>query len=224
VVHDKFLTILRCSAARTAHTVHGVTEEREQISELAYHLVRAGFLDRNDAISEIIEIVDAPDWLTDFTAEAVDAALAAHHHDEMRWGLTDNDRLARAGMALEANGIVFRENFTCCQTCGFGEIADEIDETMVLGSNVRGFSFFHWQDTEGAVNGHGLCLSYGAAGDFSNSSYEAAALAVAHEITEALAREGLNASWSGDLARRISFDMIWQRRRFTAPPMAELDA
>jgi hypothetical protein len=224
VVHNKILRSLRCNPAVPAHTVHPVTEEREQISELAYHLVRSGFLDRNDAISEIIEIVDAPDWLTAFTAEAVDAALAAHHNDEMRWGLTDNDRLARAGMALEANGIVFRENFTCCQTCGFGEIADEIDETIELGANVRGFSFFHWQDTEGAVNGHGLCLSYGAVGDYANGGYEAAALAIAHEITESLAREGLNASWSGDLARRISFDIIWQRRRFTAPPMAELDA
>jgi hypothetical protein len=201
-----------------------VTEEREQISELAYHLVRAGFLDREGAIAEIVEIVDADPAMQIFAIEAVDAALAAHHADENHWSLTDNDRLARTGLALEANGIVFRENFTCCQTCGFGEIGDQIDEAAELGAHVRGFSFFHWQDTESAVNGHGLCLSFGAVGDYDFGGYEEAALAIAREITEALVREGLNATWPEDLSRRISFDMRWQRRRFTAPPMVELDA
>jgi hypothetical protein len=197
--------------------------EREQITELAYHLVRSGYLDRDDTVSEIIEIVDADDPESiAFAGEAVDAAFQAHAADEHRWELTDNDRISRAALALEANGVVFRENFTCCQTCGFGEIGDEIRGAAELGSNVRGFAFFHWQDTESAVNGHGLCLSYGAVGDHDgDDAYNAASLEVGHEVADALTREGLAVTWSGALTRRISLSVRWRRRRFTAPPLVD---
>jgi hypothetical protein len=140
------------------------------------------------------------------------------------WDITDNDRLARAAMSLEANGIVFRENFTCCQTCGFTEIGEEVRATQALGSPIRGFVFFHWQDTESAVTGHGLHLSFGAIGSFDEATYETAACAVAHEVTDSIVREGLSASWGGSLTSRIAVEFTWQRRRFTAPPLVELDA
>jgi hypothetical protein len=199
--------------------------ELEQITELAYHLVRAGYLDRDDTVSEIIEIVDADDAASiAFTGDAVDAAFEAQAADESRWELTDNDRISRAALALEANGIVFRENFTCCQTCGFGEIGDEIRRAAQLGSNVRGFTFFHWQDTESAVNGQGLCLSFGAVGELSEVDYPAAALAIGREVTDALLREGLEVRWPEALTRRIALTVRWRRRRFTAPPLVDVTA
>lgn len=196
-----------------------MTADREQLSELAYHLVRAGYGDRDDAVAEVIEILDVAGPDLAFAGEAVDTALEAVRDEENHWELTDNDRLARAVIALEVNGIVVRENFTCCQTCGFGEIGDEVAATEELGVMVRGFAFFHWQDTERAMSGQGLCLSYGAMVTADQAAYERAALAIGHEVVESLEREGLVVSWPGDLDRRIEVDMMWRRRRFTAPPL-----
>lgn len=50
-----------------------------------------------------------------------------------------------------------RQNFTCCQTCGLAEIDDEIEVVRAEGRPVRGYAFFHQQDTAGAVEGGSLC-------------------------------------------------------------------
>ena len=56
---------------------------------------------------------------------------AAYHHEAAGWpALTDHDRLEQAFAALETQGVVCRQNFTCCGTCGVAEIGDdrEIEE------------------------------------------------------------------------------------------------
>ncbi len=53
---------------------------------------------------------------------ALRAALADHRAAEQAWSdSTDCDRLDAAFDALEAEGIVARQNFTCCGTCGASE-------------------------------------------------------------------------------------------------------
>jgi hypothetical protein len=45
-------------------------------------------------------------------------------------------------MELEEEGIVAREHFTCCGSCGASQIHDEAD------SNHFGYVFYHVQETE----------------------------------------------------------------------------
>jgi hypothetical protein len=192
-----------------------------EIVELADRIVRAGFATRDEAVGEIIEVIghgDPTPELTQCSADAVDRALVAHDHDERMWGTTDNDRLGHAALALEANGILFRQNFACCQNCGFAAVAGEVVKAASLGQTVRGLVFFHWNDTERAVDGHGLGLSYTAVGDIEPDAYPAAALSIASELVDALRDEGLTPKWSGKLNQRVKVPMRWQRRRFTAPP------
>jgi hypothetical protein len=184
-------------------------ELEQQIRDTAVERVAAGFEAEAEIVEGIIErFADEAeeDEVRPLATRATAEALAAHLAAQAQWRApTDNDRLDRAFAALEATGIVARQNFTCCQTCGHGEIFDEFG-----GRRVRGYVFYHMQDTEAAVAGLGLSLAYGAA------SKEEDPVAIGHAIVDALRRERLSVEWDGSLERRISVAMEWRRRRDVA--------
>jgi hypothetical protein len=138
-----------------------------------------------------------------------DAALAAHLAEQATWSeTTDCDRLDAAFGALDDAGIVARQHFTCCGNCGATEIHGEMDQARKDGQQVRGYAFFHLQDTEFAVRGESLFLSFGSVdGDAE------AAVAIGHEIVDALKVEGLHPAWNGRQSNRIGLPLVWQRRR-----------
>lgn len=136
-------------------------------------------------------------------------AVAAHHAEQAAWPeVTDCDRLDAAFATLEASGIVARQHFSCCGTCGATQIIDEMDRVAKDGKPVRGYTFFHVQDTEHAVEGDGLYLSYGSA-----DQDKQAAVAIGHEVVAALRQHGLQPNWNGRHANRIGLPIVWQRRR-----------
>jgi hypothetical protein len=136
-------------------------------------------------------------------------SLAKHMADQATWpAVTDCDRLDKAFAELEQNGIVARQNFSDCGTCGVAEIDDEIDATRKKGREVRGYVFYHMQDTESAAEGHGLYLNYGAVDDG-----EKAALKIAADTVESLKQQGLETNWNGSIRQRIGVKLDWKRRR-----------
>jgi hypothetical protein len=175
--------------------------------------IRSGFDTLEEAIESALEIIteghELPDG--DELAEQV-RAMAVSEVERLRaeqatWpATTDNDRLERAFAALEAGGIVARENFTCCQSCGHAEIGDELDAARERGTAVRGYAFFHQQDTERAVEGGGILLAYGAVVEDVDSA------AIGREIAEALRATGLTVNWSGEVSKRIGVPMEWRKR------------
>jgi hypothetical protein len=139
--------------------------------------------------------------------------FAAQALAEQAWPVpTDCDRLDRAFAALERSGVVARQHFACCQTCGHAEIGDEVDSSA---GPVHGYAFFHKQDTEHAAEGHGLCVAYGPVvpRGTSKAEFDLAAMDVGREIVAALEREGLSPFWSGEIGRRIELPLTWRRRR-----------
>lgn len=122
---------------------------------------------------------------------------------------TDNDRLAAAFSALEAGGILARENWTCCQTCGHGEMDDEMQKYIEeKGHKPLGYTFFHQQATEAAAEGLGFYLAYGA-----EAPTNEAAVQVGHQVVSTLQQHGIRAEWDGDLRRGILIrDFEWKRR------------
>jgi len=136
--------------------------------------------------------------------EAVRDQLA----DQATWcPVTDCDRLDRAFAVLEATGIVCRQHFSCCGTCAATEIWQEISREEEKGRSIRGCAHYHEQDTEAAVSGHGVYLSYGAVEEGEDPS-----VAIGHEIVAALEREGLKVTWDGRLSQRIGVSLEWKRR------------
>ncbi|QGP79676.1 DUF6891 domain-containing protein [Sphingobium sp. CAP-1] len=184
----------------------------EALRDLVRRDVAGGFYD-DDAIltnaNEVFEEELPRPLLRVEASAALRAALADHRSAEQGWSdITDCDRLDAAFALLEAEGVIARQNFTCCGTCGASEIWDEIEAAQAEGAAVQGYAFFHMQDTESAVEGHGLYLNYGAC-----EEGEAAAIAVGHRIVAALEAQGLTTDWDGRLERRIAVALEWKKRR-----------
>lgn len=183
---------------------------------LADHIrlqVKVGYDSRDEIIesSEGIfedEVEDRQE-LRRLAVRLTDSALAAHYVEQRTWVYeTDCDKLDEAFAELDRNGIVARQNFTCCQTCGHTEIGYELGKAAVH-RRVRGYVFFHQQDSEHAVSEDNLYLAYGSV----NGDDEEAVL-IAREVVVVLKKHGFTIEWNGVIQQRIRIrDIRWQRRR-----------
>jgi uncharacterized protein DUF6891 len=135
--------------------------------------------------------------------------LAAHHAEEVTWdGPTDCDRLDEAFAAFNRQGIVARQDFSCCNNCGFAEIWDEIEKEE-QDHPVDGYVFYHLQCTERAIETGQLLIAYGTV-----EEDEGLLVGVAKKVVAELRRVGLNASWGGTGGHPIVVDgVVWRRRR-----------
>jgi hypothetical protein len=174
--------------------------------------VAAGFLSDDEIREQAVEIhadYQSPDTLLPYARRFVEEAAAAHLIEQAGWeDVTDCDRLAEAFADLEAQGIVSRQNFSCCGTCGADEIEDEMQAARSQGRKVRGYTFFHMQDTEHAAAGTGLYLSFG-----SSSGKLLSETLTGFKVSRTIRRHGLKTKWNGSLFTRILVEMDWQRRR-----------
>jgi len=188
-------------------------EDFDDLHDFIRVQVAAGYAPLDEIVEEAVSMfaddtLDPPALRAAARAVA-EQALAAHVTDQSTWAeVTDCDRLDAAFAELDGAGIVARQHFSCCGTCGAHEIRDEMDQAEKAGRVLRGFTFFHVQDTEHAVGGDGLYLSYGAA-----EQEQSASVAIGHEVVAALDRHGLAPAWNGKIAHRIALPVRWQRRR-----------
>jgi hypothetical protein len=152
-------------------------------------------LGRDDLLTEIKRIVGE--------------SLDAHRKEQGRWNSsTDCDRLDKAFASLNQQGIVARQNFSCCNNCGFTEIWEEVEheEERQL---VEGYVFYHLQCAERAVETGQLLLAYGCI-----EEDELVLNRVANTIVAELREAGLDARWQGTVGHPIVIDGIaWQKRR-----------
>jgi hypothetical protein len=196
-----------------AEKARDVNEEREEIVTA----VKTGYDSRDEIVARVLDLVpeEQQDQAKRDVEKRVDEELEAQRTREATWtSATDNDRLDLAFAALEKSGIVARQNFSDCGTCGVAEIADEMEEVHKSGKPVRGYVFFHDQDTEGALDGS-FFMSYGA-----RESGERAQLAIGREVAAALGKAGLTVAWNGKLEARIGVDgFTWKKRRFSKAPL-----
>lgn len=174
--------------------------------------VKAGYDTREQIILSAIDILMGdydPQWLEEQATLLTDSVFKEHFDIQKDWSyVTDCDRLDEAFAELDRHGIVARQHFTCCQTCGHSEINFPIETTKQYRP-VHGYVFFHWQDTESAVRSEYLYLAYGAV-----NGKESESKVIAHHVVDALRRAGLDADWNGSVNSRICIRNIkWQRRR-----------
>jgi hypothetical protein len=188
-------------------------EDFDDLHEFIRVQVGAGYTPADEIVDEAVDVfadADIDPAALQVAARAIaEQALAAHLAEQTNWPAeTDCDRLDAAFAELEGVGIVARQHFSCCGNCGSTEIHDEIDQVSKAGQPARGYTFFHVQDTEHAVGGDHLYLSYGSA-----DRDKDAAVAIGHEVVETLQRHGLTPTWNGKHAHRIALALHWQRRR-----------
>lgn len=189
-----------------------MTKPLEDLRSFIAYRVQEGF----ESVHEIVE--NASDFALDkyeredllpdikrITAEL----LAAHRTEQAEWeGLTDCDRLDEAFAVLNRQGIVARQDFSCCNNCGFTEIWDEIEEEE-KHQTIEGYLFYHLQATQTAIESGKLQMAYGCV-----EEDEAILIAIVNKIVAELRRVGLNASWEGTVYHPIVVDgLVWRRRR-----------
>jgi hypothetical protein len=190
-------------------------ERRQALKEMRDAISRdvaAGFREPDHIAEGVVEMLsdsyDAEELRPD-AERLTRQALKAHLLEQTTWPTTtDCDRLDAAFADLESGEIVARQNFTCCQTCGHYEIGDEIAAARKAGREVRGYAFYHMQDTESAVEGSGLYLAYGALEEGND-----ALVAIGREIVKVLRRHKLKSRWGGSGSDRIFVTLDWKRRR-----------
>lgn len=127
--------------------------------------------------------------------------------------------LTRAFDELEEQGIIARQNFSCCGTCAPGEIQEE----RKGGNPSRGYVYYHMQDAEQLVEDRSTMLGYGAFVDSyfeeedwlalsdakKDSEYERIALELMNSVVlPTLQRHGIEVSWEGSLDRRIGLSNV----------------
>lgn len=185
---------------------------RNQVRERLEKQLRTGFADFQSLARDSGEVFSdeaEPTDIETFARAALQDILIDYRSEQKRWpATTDCDRLDAAFAELESSGIVARQNFWCCGTCGLAAIDDELKEAESRGTEVRGYTFYHEQDTEAAVDGRGVYLYFGAVADG-----EADALAIAREIQTALQFYGLETEWDGTYGRRVWVALDWKRRQ-----------
>ncbi len=178
----------------------------EDLREYVRRQVAIGFDDGHviaeDAIESFEDDYEGED-LPGAVAELVEQEWMAHLLSQPPHSqTTDCDRLDAAFADLEESGVVARQHFACCQSCGNAEIGAEIADTP----GAHGYVYFHMQDTESAADGGSLYLCYGA------TETDTDPVAVGHQIVNVLRRHGLRTAWNGDHSQRIAVNLRWQRR------------
>jgi hypothetical protein len=183
-----------------------------QVREFLNTQVRSGFADIDTLPADTGQIFadEAEPHAIESIARAVlHDILIEYETEQRRWPtVTDCERLDDAFLELESIGIVARQHFWCCQTCGLSAMDDEIAESAATGQQVRGYTFYHEQDTERAVAGEGLYLTFGSIDEM-----EQHGLQIAREIQACLERHGLSTEWDGTFHQRIFVRVDWKRRK-----------
>jgi uncharacterized membrane protein YkvA (DUF1232 family) len=187
-------------------------EELKYIWDDAYFLVEAGLVPTDDIIPELLAMYSYEYDLRvirPIVTIIANGLLEQHMKQQASWPqTTDCDRLDVAFAELESKGIICRQDFADCTTCGYAEIQGEIKKVKRTGKMVRGFTFYHQQDTEGAVRNGGIHLGYGSLVDDEKSD-----LAIATEVADTLRRHGLRVKWENNIKWRIEVELDWKRRR-----------
>jgi hypothetical protein len=183
----------------------------DELRKVIARQIREGF-DSEGAVIEFASEYASDQGRADLGSaiERVTAELFAKHRaEQLQWdGPTDCDKLDAAFTRLEERGIIARQHFTCCSTCGEAEIGAEIQEAN-RSHPVVGYVFYHMQDTECAAACGSLYLKYGSV-----TCDLPGAAEIGKAIAEELEAAGLKFEWVGDAKKAIQVvDLDWKRRR-----------
>jgi hypothetical protein len=184
----------------------------EDLRSFIAYRIREGFESIHNVIENAINYAYETHGREDMRADIKHMAtelLAEHQAEQASWeNPTDCDRLNEAFAVLNRQGIVARQDFSCCNNCGFTEIWDEIEKEEKRHA-VEGYVFYHLQCTERAIESGQLLMAYGCIEEDPEALKQ-----LANKIVTELRRVGLTASWLGTAGDPIVVDnIVWHRRR-----------
>lgn len=178
-------------------------------------MVHGGYLTAEQIVEAVLEDdsddVDEEDRDRAKIEAFVEAKMTERRHALQLAGAADYDRLHAAFDELEDRGILVRENYWCCQTCAFHGIEEEVADGREAGEEIRGYVYFHSQDTDRAVEIGELMLRFGGTTGEPGTLKSDATKAIGEEVVAALEDEHLYARWSGSPADAILLPITWDK-------------
>ncbi len=124
--------------------------ERELYQKIVFYIerdVKGGFETKQqiiDATVGNISNIYQDDNLEAIVKRITIEKLNSHYDEQSTWDYpTDCDKLDQAFAELESSGILARQHYYCCGTCGYCALESELKENK----KARGGTFYHEQDT-----------------------------------------------------------------------------
>ena len=126
---------------------------------------------------------------------------------EAEWGeTTDCDRLDDAFNDLHEQGICALENTGYEMSDGYPAVAEAV--ATAPAGRYHGYCFFHGQDVERALAGHGIMIAFGALNDD-----PVLGARVGRTVAAGLRSAGFLVEWDGSVKNRIAVPTFrWERR------------
>ena len=114
----------------------------------------------------------------------------------------NKERLNDAFKLLRKQGLIARQSFGCCGSCGSYEIATKMEEMLDAGKSALGYVFYNKQSAEAFNGDRADGLLYISYADGSTNKYPNNTPKSSEEIGKmvllAMKLSGLVAEWNGD--------------------------
>ena len=186
-----------------------MNECEEQIAVRIRVWVWSGFYSLADVLDMLADWDedDEDDFDKQLLEEYARSEFQAKREAEVTWPpVTDCDRLDAAFNALNGMGIIALHNAGYTISDGISDVSEVLAASD--RDKIKGYCFYHEQDLERAVDGHGLMLAFGDIADTA-----AGKRAVGELVKAELERRGFVVEWDGVAEKRIDLPgIVWQRR------------
>lgn len=183
-----------------------MTDSEQHVADSIAQWVWSGFYTRDDIEQMMDDIVD-DDCDVDALRSLIGPKLREKQKAERSWpALTDCDRLDKVFYDLHEQGICALANAGYTKSDGYSDVAEAVADAP--DGHYTGYCFYHGQDVERAVEGHGVMLAFGDLGDD-----DARGIQVGLVIADALRQAGFQVDWDGTMQTRINLPVFdWKRR------------
>lgn len=193
-----------------------MSSPRDEVKARLAALIASGFHSAESALDELsdeIDELDAPPiWRRALSKQARQLEDQQREREADWDDFTVNDRIDSAFLELDARRVVARQNVGYTLSEGWADLRPMANRG---GRAQLGGLFYHGQDLERALVGEGLMLAFGS---FEPDDPEGD-IAVAREVIEVFARNGIELEWNGSPDTRLSIAPFeWRRRHFTDAP------
>lgn len=166
----------------------------------------AGYYSVSDIEAMVDDVVDAGCDVA-FLKASVKPEFEEKLQAEAGWlKATDCDRLDGVFFRLHEQGICALGNTGYEMSDGHSEVAEAV--AVAPQRRYHGYCFYHGQDIEHAIAGHGMMIAFG---DLSDDPV--AGVRVGNAVADSLRQAGFAVVWDGAFKTRISIpSFLWQRR------------
>lgn len=189
-------------------------EQDDYLTQQVWDLVLRGESDPNEYLEYFEDELEDAGISEPAATEFFTSVIELRRAQQQSWGEFPQTALSKAFDALAEIGIVARQNFACCGSCGSAEIGDERDESRQW----RGYIYFHQQDTDQIFESNTTYVGYGLFLDsyFTDEQWEKLSEAeqaqtyekltvelMDNEVIPVLEKHGIAVDWNRDLGTRI---------------------